>query len=110
MTYDPAVRLSIVAYKPKPGKKAELHALAIEHVPFLRSLGLVTDRPHVMATAADGTIVEVFEWIEGGIEKAHSHPALGELWQQYATVCDYVPLNTLAESAEMFANFTPMSA
>jgi hypothetical protein len=58
-----------VADKPKPGKEAELHALAVEHLPFPRSLGLVTNRPHAMATA-DGTIVEVFEWIDGGIGRA----------------------------------------
>jgi hypothetical protein len=109
MNYDPQVRLSIVAYKPKPGKESELMELAREHVPYLRSIGLVTERPHVIATAADGTIVEVFEWIAGGIEKAHAHAGLQEMWTRYSTVCDYVPLNTLAESSAMFANFTPVN-
>lgn len=109
MTNNPAARLSIVAYRAKPGKEAELQALAREHTPFLRSLGLATDRPHILATAADGTLVEVFEWVEGGIEKAHHHPAVGELWQRYAAVCDFVQLNALEESAQMFANFTPMN-
>jgi hypothetical protein len=63
---NPEARLVIVAYKPKPGKEAELLALSHEHVPYLRSLGLATDRPHIVAAAADGTIVEVFEWAEGG--------------------------------------------
>ena len=108
MTYDPSVRLSIVAYKPKPGKEAELMILAKEHVPFLQSIGLAADRPHMIATAADGIIVEVFEWVQGGIEKARSHPAVAELWQRYAEVCDYVPLNSLVESSHMFANFTPV--
>ncbi len=107
MTNNPAARLSIVAYRAKLGKEAELQALAREHMPFLRELGLATDRPHILATAADGTLVEVFEWVEGGIEKAHHHPAVGELWKRYAEVCDFVPLNSLEESAQMFANFTP---
>jgi len=109
MNYDPKVRLSIAAYKPKPGKEAELMELAQEHVPFLRSIGLATQRPTVIATAADGTLVEVFEWVEGGIEKAHSHPGVLKMWGRYAEVCDYVPLNTLAESGMMFASFTPVN-
>ena len=97
----------MVAYRAKPGKEVELHALAREHTPFLRELGLATDRPHILATAADGTVVEVFKWVEGGMDKAHHRPAVGELWQRYAEVCDFVPLNSLEESAQMFANFTP---
>ena len=109
MTNNPNARLSIVAYRPKPGKEAELMALSREHVPYLRSLGLATERPHVIATATDGTIVEVFEWAEGALEKAHSHPGVGELWTRYSAACDYVPLNTLAETGMMFANFIPMN-
>lgn len=102
-------RLSIVAYRPKPGKQAELMSLTVEHVPYLRSIGLATDRPHIIATAGDGTIIEVFEWVEGGLEKAHAHAGLGELWTRYAAACDFVPLNTLQESEMMFANFVPIN-
>lgn len=109
MTNNPQARLSIVAYKPKPGKEAELRMLAEEHVPYLRSIGVATERPHIIASAADGTIIEVFEWTEGGIEKAHSHPGLSQLWGRYAAACDYVPLKTLDEAGMMFANFVPMS-
>ncbi len=106
---NPTARLSIVAYKPKQGKEADLLALSHEHVPYLRSLGLATDRPHIVASAADGTIVEVFEWAEGGLEKAHQHAGLAVMWQRYAAACDYVPLNTLAEAGTMFAGFVPLN-
>ncbi|MDQ6678388.1 MAG: hypothetical protein M3Z09_13970 [Acidobacteriota bacterium] len=109
MTANPQARLSIVAYKAKPGKEAELMSLAQEHVPYLRSLGFATERPHMVATAADGTIVEIFEWAEGGLEKAHSHPGLGEMWMRYAAACDFVPLKTLEEAGAMFANFVPVN-
>jgi hypothetical protein len=32
-----------------------------------------------------------------------------DLWARYAEVCDYVPLNQLPESAEMFAGFDPVA-
>jgi hypothetical protein len=109
MSNNPNARLSIVAYKPKPGKDADLLALAQEHVPFLRRLGMVTDRPHVISTAVDGTIVEVFEWTPGGLEKAHADPAVHALWTRYSDACEYVPLNTLAECGMIFANFVPLN-
>ncbi len=106
---NPAARLSIVAYKPKEGKQAELLALSHEHVPYLRSLGLATERPHIVASAAGGTIVEVFEWAEGGLEKAHQHSGLAVMWQRYAAACEYVPLNTLEEAGALFAGFVPLN-
>lgn len=109
MNANPKALLSIVAYKPRPGKEAELRALTLEHVPYLRSIGVVTERAHIVASAGDGTMVEVFEWVEGGLEKAHLHPGLIELWNRYATVCDFVPLKTLEEAGMMFANFVPVN-
>ncbi len=106
MMQNPNARLSIVSYKPKPGRDEELLALTREHVPYLRSIGCATERPHVIATAGDGTVVEVFEWTEDGLEKAHSHSGLMQLWTRFQELCDYVPLRTLDETGMMFANFT----
>ena len=105
---NPQARLSIVAYKPKPGKEEELLSLARGHVSYLREIGCATERPSVLAKAEDGTIVEVFEWTEDGLEKAHKHAGLMELWTRFSAACDFAPLQTLAESKEMFANFTPI--
>lgn len=96
----------IVAYKPKPGMEEELLQLTREHVPILRTQGLATDMPVTAVRAADGTIVEVFEWEAGGIEAAHSNPEVGKLWARYFAACEIVPLNSLAEAAQMFAGFT----
>ncbi len=100
--------LSVVAYRPKPGKAAELDALTREHVPYLRQQGLATARTPVVAKAADGTVIEVFEWAPGGIDKAHNHEGVQALWTRYAAACEFVPLNTLEETKMMFANFTPV--
>ena len=100
--------LVIVAYKPKPGKDAELLALTREHLPLLRAEGLATSRPATVCQAADGTLIEVFEWHAGGAQKAHSNPRVLELWGRYSAVCEAVPLNTIEESKMMFAGFTPI--
>jgi hypothetical protein len=108
MQYESGQTLVIVAYKPKPGKEADLLQLTREHVPLLRAEGLATDHPVTACQAKDGTIVEVFEWAEGAIERAHSNPVVLKLWERYAAACDYVPLATLAESSMQFASFTPL--
>ena len=101
--------ISIACYKPKEGKTEALHQLMREHLPVLKQQGLVTDRKSIMMQAKDGTIIEVFEWnSKEAIEQAHTNPAVLEMWGKYAEVCDYVPLNTIDESSNMFAGFMPI--
>jgi hypothetical protein len=98
----------IAAYRPKPGKDAELLALVKEHIPFLRRLGLATDRPALAMRNRDGVIVEVFEWKDGAIATAHENPEVLAMWGEYAEACDYVSLQELPETKEMFAQFEPI--
>ncbi len=99
-------RIVIVAYKPKPGKAAALKELTKSHHPRLKAEGLVTDREPTIMEAADETIIEVFEWQSAdAIRQAHANPVVHQLWTEYAEVCDYVNLNSLTETANMFAEF-----
>jgi hypothetical protein len=109
MQTNSSAAIVIVAYKPKPGKEADLLQLTREHVPLLRAEGLVTDRPVTACQAKDGTVVEVFEWAAGGMERAHTNPAVMKLWERYVAACDYVPLVSLPEASNMFASFTPLA-
>jgi quinol monooxygenase YgiN len=100
----------IVAYRPKPGREVELLEVVRSRVPLLREEDLVTDRAPVIVQAKDGTIIEVSEWkSREAIEAAHSNPKVLALWNKCFAVCDCVPLNTVAETAEMFAGFAPIS-
>ncbi len=99
----------IVAYRPKPGKEAELLEVVRSRVPTLRQEGLVTDRTPVLMRARDGTIIEVSEWkSRAAIDAAHRNPNVHALWARFFVVCDCVPLNTLSEAQEMFAGFAPI--
>lgn len=96
----------IVAYRPKAGHEEELLAVVRSRVPALRKEGLVTDRTPSIMRARDGTIIEVSEWkSREAIDEAHRNPNVLALWQKFFAVCDCVPLNTVAETAEMFAGF-----
>ena len=100
--------LVIVAYRPKPGYEEELLKLVRRHVPELRALNLVTDRPAQAMRARDGTLVETFEWREGAVAQAHEHPAVLALWEEFAVCADYVPLRELPEAGDLFAQFQPI--
>ena len=102
-------RIVIACYRPKSGQQEALRALIRDHVSTLHALGLVTDRAPVTMEAADGTIVEVFEWASAdAIEAAHNHPTVLKMWEAYGAVCDYVPVAQVPEASEMFPNFTPI--
>ena len=98
----------IVAYKPKTGKDHELLQLTREHLPLLREEGLATAREAIVCRAADGTIIEVFEWEAGGAAAAHANERVKALWARYWAACDIVKLNSLAEATQMFAGFAPV--
>jgi len=100
----------IVAYKPKTGKNEALKQLMKTHIPILKKEGLVTERDSIIMEAADGTIVEVFEWLsEEAVQQAHKNPEVLKMWAAYFEVCEVIPLNTLNEANMMFASFIPFN-
>lgn len=99
-------RIVIVGYRPKPGQQAALQALVARHGQVLRDQALVTERPAWMMRAADGTVLEVFEWLSAhSIERAHGNATVQALWAEFAAVCDYVPVAQLPEAASLFSEF-----
>lgn len=99
-------RFVIVAYKPKPQKADQLLVLVRKHIAVLRSENLVSEKPAHVMRSADGTLVEVFEWRNAAaIEEAHKSPAVLALWGEFGEACDFVPLTSLPEAQQMFAEF-----
>lgn len=99
-------RTVIVAYKPKPGQDAALLLAVRMHAGILRAEGLITERPVQAMRAADGTVIEVFEWLSAeAIALAHKNAAVHALWAEFGAACDYLPLATLSEAQQMFAEF-----
>ena len=99
----------IVAYRPKPGREADLLDLVRSRVPTLAREGLVTDRRPTIMRAKDGTIIEVSEWKSAAaIEAAHENKNVLTLWGRFFELCDCIPLKELPEAEEMFAGFEPL--
>jgi quinol monooxygenase YgiN len=98
--------ISVAAFRPKPGREAELLRVIADRLPLLRRLGLATDRAPINARSRDGVILHISEWAgEEAIECAHRTPEVLALWDRFAACCDFVSLETLAEAREEFATF-----
>ena len=99
-------RFAIAVYKPKDGKRDQLLRVVRKHMEVLRAEQLVGDRSAYVMQAGNGAVVEVFEWLSAdAIRKAHELPAVQALWAEFSAVCDFVPLATLPEAQDMFAEF-----
>jgi hypothetical protein len=101
--------ISVACYKPKPDCEAALLELVRGHLPPLRAEGLVTDRASIVMRAADGTIVEVFEWVsQEAIAAAHANPVVLDLWKRFEGVCQYEIPSHISEFQNMFGHFEPI--
>jgi hypothetical protein len=101
--------ITIACFKPRPGCEQVLLELVRNHLAPLRAEGLVTDRAPIVMRAADGTIIEVFEWVsQEAIAGAHKNPVVLDLWKKFEAACWYETPANLAEFKNMFAHFEPI--
>lgn len=99
-------RFAIVAYRARPGREELLLEAVRDHLTVLRGEGLATDRPRQVMRAADGTVVEVFEWKSAeAMRDAHENAAVKALWERFERACEYTPLRELNECGQLFAEF-----
>jgi hypothetical protein len=99
-------RVVIAAFKPKPGQRDALLALVQRHWRVLHDQGLVTDRPRVAMQAADGTVIEVFEWRSSqAVDSAHADATVRALWSEFDAACDYLPIGAVPEAQRLFSEF-----
>jgi len=102
-------RIVIVAYKPLPGKEKALEELMKTHWDTLNKEGLVSNRKSIIAKSSNGAIIEVFGWkSKEAIEYAHTNKAVQEMWQEYARVCEFIPIGQVPESEQLFSEFAPI--
>ncbi|SPE35024.1 conserved hypothetical protein [Candidatus Sulfopaludibacter sp. SbA3] len=101
--------ISVACYRPRAGCEEALVELVRNHLPPLRSEGLVTDRPSIVMRTAGGIIVEVFEWVsQEAIAGAHHNPVVLELWKRFEAVCSYETPSSLPEFQKVFQHFEPI--
>lgn len=96
----------IVVYRPKKGKDQQLIQLVKDHVSILRAQNLASERNPIVMKAADGSIIEIFEWKSAdAVTRAHHNKTVLELWEKFSLVCDYeIPVN-VKEFQGVFSEF-----
>ena len=98
--------ISMACYKPKPDCENELLELVRNHLPPLRAEGLVTERVPIVMESADGTIIEIFEWVsKEAIASEHTNQVVVDLWKRFEAACRYEIPSNLPEFQSMFAHF-----
>lgn len=96
----------LAMYKPKAGKEKELEKLIEKHVPVLKELELITNRPRLTLKSDNGTYIEVIEWINvDAADKAHEHPAVAKVWEGMEAISDFKKLADLSEAGKAFSHF-----
>lgn len=99
-------RFVIAVYRPRAGREQQLLDAVGRHAGVLRAEGLISERPPYAMRAADGTVIEVFEWLStAAIERAHSSPAVQSLWAEFGAACEYVPIAAVPEAQQVFSEF-----
>jgi len=97
----------VCCYRPRAGRQAELLELLKDHVPTLRMLGFASGHPRTLMTAADGTVVEIFQWdSDEAARKAQEHPEVREIWERIGALAEFVPIGSVAEASRPFSPFT----
>ncbi len=82
----------ICHYRVARGNESSFERLLKQHWPVLRKLGLVTEIPpvHYKGEEQDGEPIyfEIFDWIEGGSDRAHEHPEVMAIWEPMDVLCE----------------------
>jgi len=105
-----ANEIVMALYRAHPGHEDELAAVVARHFPVLQEQGLVTDRAPMLMRSSDGTWIEIFEWVDGGAERAHTNPAVQEVWGAMMPIADFTTLAELPEADRRFPHFRPATA
>jgi hypothetical protein len=72
-------------------------------------LKLVTRRQAVLLKSKNGAYVEIFEWKSRKASAlVHTEPAIQKIWGEMGKVSNFIKLDSLPESKEMFAHFVPV--
>lgn len=99
-------KIAIIVFKPRKDKDQELIELMLENIPILRKLGLVTYREQIIAKAKDGSIVQIFEWVdEDSYERAQALPLVQEIWMKTSKISDFqkpISIDEFQEPLSMF--------
>ncbi len=83
----------ICQYRVSAGNEEKFESLLRHHWPTLHKLGLVTEVAalHFKGEEQDNgqpIYYEIFDWLDGAVERAHEHPEVMAIWEPMDQLCE----------------------
>jgi quinol monooxygenase YgiN len=102
--------ITMALYQPHEGKEEQLNEVLRNHIKTLETENLITSREPIRARAANGTVIEIFEWrSEQAKDAAHESPGVMRVWNEIMEIAEIKSLSSLDEANHPFPNFAPYS-
>jgi hypothetical protein len=99
-------RVSLSAYRPRPGREDELLPHLREEVATLRARGYITSRPVPICLTARGEYLVIAEWAtETSVDEAHQDDVILEIWRRKEQLVEYIAPADLDQSDVPFASY-----
>ncbi|ANX11397.1 hypothetical protein ABE41_005210 [Fictibacillus arsenicus] len=100
--------ITMALYQPHEGKEEQLNEVLRNHIKTLEAENLITSREPIRARAANGTVIEIFEWrSEQAKDAAHESPGVMRVWNEIMEIAEIKSLSSLGEANHPFPNFAP---
>jgi heme-degrading monooxygenase HmoA len=99
-------RVSLSAYRPRPGRGDEVLPHLREEVAALRAHGYITNRPVPICRTTRGEYLVISEWTtETSVDEAHADDAIREVWRRKEQLVEYIAPADLDQSDVPFASY-----
>ena len=99
-------RLSLSAYRPRPGREGKVLPHLRAEIAALRARGHITSRPVAICRTASGAYLVVAEWAtERSVDDAHADEVILEIWHRKEQLVEYLAPSELAGIDIPFASF-----
>jgi len=99
-------RVSLSAYRPRPGRGGEVVPHLREEIGTLRAHGYVTSRPAPICLTARGEYLVISEWAtETSVDEAHADEVILEVWRRKEQLVEYIAPADLDQGDVPFASY-----
>ena len=99
-------RLSVSAYRPRPGRSDELLPHLRHEVATLRARGHITNRPAPICLTDRGEYLVITEWATAtSVDEAHDDEVVLEVWARKEQLVDYIAPSDLDKSTVPFVSY-----
>jgi hypothetical protein len=99
-------RLTLSAYRARPGGDAEVLPHLRAEIATLRERGHITARPAAICRTADGNYLVISEWsTDTAVDDAHADTVITDVWRRKEELLEYLPPAELAGADAPFASY-----